>query len=136
MLQEYWAEIGGKPEAPKKRKGGKSTSESEATPGSAKGANKRMKREQEWSPPPGSWEHDVDTVDTVEENLDPATGKLQRYAYLVWKNQRKTQHPLAHVYQKCPQKVRPSPQEHRAQANLGRCSNTTRAISFLHTTRR
>jgi len=60
----------------------------------------------EWSPPPGSWEHDVDHIDTVEQTKDPKTGQLEKFAYLVWTNKQKTQHPLKHVYQKCPQKVR------------------------------
>lgn len=45
-------------------------------------------------------------VDTVEETKNPKTGQLERFAYLVWNNQKKTQHPLKHIYQKCPQKVR------------------------------
>jgi chromobox protein 1 len=102
VLNEYFESIGGRPEVGKKRKGRKSAARSESgTPA----ANKRLKQEKEWSPPPGSWEHDVNFVDTVEELKDPVTGKKVRYAYLVWVNQRKTQHPLAHVYQKCPQKM-------------------------------
>jgi chromobox protein 1 len=101
-LNEYFEEIGGRPD-PKKRKGRKSTA---AESGSATPVtNKRLKKEKEWSPPPGSWEHDVNYVDTVEEQKDPQTGKKARYAYLVWVNQKKTQHPLAHTYQKCPQKM-------------------------------
>jgi chromobox protein 1 len=103
ILEEYWNSIGGKPEVKtKKRKGRKSAAEKEVIP--AKEA-KRAKKEKEWSPPPGSWELDVDFVDTVEESLDNKTGKKERFAYLVWNNQKKTQHPLAHVYQKCPQKM-------------------------------
>ena len=86
-----------------KRKGRKSAAadEDSATPASAK----RAKKEKEWSPPPGSWETEVDYVDTVEESLDHKTGQMQRYAYLVWSNQKKSQHLLHHVYQKCPQKM-------------------------------
>jgi chromobox protein 1 len=103
VLNEYFEEIGGRPEPGKKRKGRKSTAaESEReTPVTAK----RLKKEKEWSPPPGSWEHEVSHVDTVEEAKDPVTGKKTRYAYLVWVNQKKTQHPLPHVYQKCPQRM-------------------------------
>ncbi|KAF1953250.1 hypothetical protein CC80DRAFT_478324 [Byssothecium circinans] len=105
VLHEYWDAIGGDPGAGqgKKRKGRKSAAGSEsATPAVT---NKKIKKEVEWEPPKGSWEHDVDQVETVEELRDPTTGKLGRFAYLVWKNHRKTQHPLAHVYQKCPQKM-------------------------------
>lgn len=104
VIVEYFEEIGGRPE-PKggqKRKGRQSGVKSESgTPAGAK----RVKQEKSWSPPPGSWEHDVSHIDTVEETQDPKTGKLGRFAYLVWNNDKKTQHPLKHVYSKCPQKV-------------------------------
>jgi hypothetical protein len=107
VLTEYFERIGGRPE-PKgqKRKGRPSNAglkPESATPASSV---KRVKAEKEWSPPPGSWEHDVDYVDNVEETADPRTGEHGRFAYLIWKNHNKTQHPLKHVYQKCPQKVR------------------------------
>lgn len=105
VLNEYFDQIGGRPE-PKpgqKRKGRVSGVKSKSgTP--ASGA-KRVKQEKTWSPPPGSWEHDVDYIDTVEERQDPKTGTLEKFAYLVWTNEKKTQHPLKHIYQKCPQKV-------------------------------
>lgn len=105
VITEYFEEIGGRPE-PKggqKRKGRQSGVKSEA--GIPASSAKRVKQEKQWSPPPGSWEHDVSHIDTVEETLDPKTGTLGRFAYLVWNNDKKTQHPLKHVYQKCPQKV-------------------------------
>jgi chromobox protein 1 len=105
VVKEYFEEIGGRPD-PKvgqKRKGRQSGVKSEsATP--AAGV-KKVKAEKAWAPPQGSWEHDVDYIDTVEERADPKTGELARFAYLVWTNDKKTQHPLKHVYQKCPQKV-------------------------------
>ncbi|OAL54735.1 hypothetical protein IQ07DRAFT_559028 [Pyrenochaeta sp. DS3sAY3a] len=104
VLKEYFADIGGRPE-PKgqKRKGRQSGVKGDSeTPAST---TKRVKQEQPWSPPPGSWEHDVSHVDTVEETKNPKTGQLERFAYLVWNNQKKTQHPLKHIYQKCPQKM-------------------------------
>lgn len=66
-----------------------------------------MKKDEEkpWDPPHGSWEHDVSFIDTVEEKPDPKTGEKKRFAYLHWNNGRKTQHPLKHVYSKCPQKM-------------------------------
>lgn len=104
VMKEYFEEIGGRPE-PKgqKRKGRQSGLKSDT--GTPASSAKRAKQEKQWSPPPGSWEHDVSHVDTVEESLDPKTGGLERFAYLVWNNQKKTQHPLKHVYQKCPQKM-------------------------------
>jgi hypothetical protein len=106
VIAEYFDEIGGRPE-PKggqKRKGRASGVKSESGTPAASSA-KRAKQEKAWSPPPGSWEHDVSHIDTVEESQDPKTGTLGRFAYLVWNNNKKTQHPLKHVYQKCPQKV-------------------------------
>lgn len=91
----------GKEAAGKKRKGRKSIADldqSTSTP-----AAKRAKPD--WEPPPGSWEHDVDYVETVEESLDPKTGTPNRFGYVIWDNGRKTQHPLHHLYQKCPQKM-------------------------------
>lgn len=105
VLKEYFADIGGRPE-PKgqKRKGRQSGVK--ADPDMPAATVKRVKQEQPWSPPPGSWEHDVSHVDTVEETKNPKSGQLERFGYLVWNNQKKTQHPLKHIYQKCPQKVR------------------------------
>jgi chromobox protein 1 len=105
VLNEYFAVIGGRPELKggQKRKGRQSGVKSEsATPAASA---KKIKTEKAWSPPPGSWEHEVDYIDTVEERVDPKTGEVGKFAYLVWTNEKKTQHPLRHVYQKCPQKV-------------------------------
>lgn len=112
VMNEYFAKIGGRPE-PKgqKRKGRPSISGTKSASGTPTASSKRPKSEKAhrvekaWSPPPGSWEHDVSYVDTVEEMRDPKTGELGKFVYLVWLNQQKTQHPLKHVYQKCPQKV-------------------------------
>ncbi|KAF2472474.1 uncharacterized protein BDR25DRAFT_283918 [Lindgomyces ingoldianus] len=109
VLNEYFDEIGGRPQPgesakSRKRKGRKSNFKSESGTPAASSA-KRPKREKDWSPPPGSWENDVEYVDTVEESIDNKTGQLARFAYLVWTNQKKTQHPLKHCYRKCPQKM-------------------------------
>ncbi|KAF2263104.1 hypothetical protein CC78DRAFT_466513 [Lojkania enalia] len=104
ILHEYWDSIGGRPNPKtRKRKGRKSAAEPETS--TPVNDAKRARKEKEWSPPPGSWEHDVAYVDTVEESIDSKTGNPTRYAYLVWNNRRKTQHPLVHVNQKCPQKM-------------------------------
>jgi chromobox protein 1 len=115
VLAEYHEDIGGRPE-PKgtKRKAGSAKSESGTPAASSKRGRPAedkptLKVEKSWSPPLGSWEHDVSYVDTVEElsgGVDPKTGERNLVAYVVWKNQKKTQHPLRHLYQKCPQKVR------------------------------
>lgn len=110
VLKEYYEDIGGRPE-PKgtKRKGRASTAKSDTgTPASSSKRSKQARDEpvdKPWSPPPGSWEHDVSHIDTVEQSIDPKTGKEAKFAYIVWNNQKKTQHPLKHIYTKCPQKV-------------------------------
>ncbi|RYO39295.1 hypothetical protein AA0113_g5642 [Alternaria arborescens] len=112
VLNEYFKSIGGRPE-PKgqKRKGRpslagrKSASETLASSTKRAKADKEEKKVAQWSPPPGSWEHDVHEIDTVEQTKNPKTGELEKFAYLVWNNNQKTQHPLKHVYQKCPQKM-------------------------------
>ncbi|KAL5611024.1 hypothetical protein FOBRF1_007141 [Fusarium oxysporum] len=53
-----------------------------------------------WSPPSGSWEDEIETIDTCEENNN---GYLT--VYLTWKNGQKTKHDTEIIYKKCPQKV-------------------------------
>lgn len=55
---------------------------------------------EKWSPPAGSWEDEIDTIDACE---DEGSGRL--VVYLVWKNGRKTKHDTKVIYKKCPQKV-------------------------------
>lgn len=110
VLEEYFEDIGGRPEKPSKgtkRKGAAATKSETGTPASSSKRSKKAPSpaERAWSPPPGSWEHDVSHIDTVEQSIDPKTGKEVKFAYIVWNNQKKTQHPLKHIYTKCPQKV-------------------------------
>jgi chromobox protein 1 len=58
----------------------------------------------EWSPPAGSWEDEVDFVETVEETPNKS-GQPEKNAYIVWKNGKKTMNSLPQLYQKCPQKM-------------------------------
>jgi chromobox protein 1 len=53
-----------------------------------------------WSPPAGSWEDEISSIDACE---DEGSGKL--VVYLVWKNGQKTKHETPVIYKKCPQKV-------------------------------
>ncbi|KAH7175572.1 hypothetical protein EDB81DRAFT_12143 [Dactylonectria macrodidyma] len=53
-----------------------------------------------WSPPAGSWEDDIETIDACE---DEGSGKL--IVYLIWKNGQKTKHETHIIYKKCPQKM-------------------------------
>ncbi len=54
----------------------------------------------EFKPPTGSWEDEVVAIDACEGNEGTVV------VYLTWKGGHKTQHPLAQVYKRCPQKVR------------------------------
>ncbi|KAG9187179.1 hypothetical protein G6011_05050 [Alternaria panax] len=104
VLNEYFKKIGGRPE-PKgqKRKGRPSAAGAKSESGTPVSSTKRAKADKEekkvaqWSPPPGSWEHDVAYIDTVEQTKNPKTGELEVFAYLVWNNEQKTQHPLKHM---------------------------------------
>ncbi|KAK5994995.1 Chromo domain-containing 2-like protein [Cladobotryum mycophilum] len=53
-----------------------------------------------WSPPAGSWEDEIESIDACE---DEGSGRL--VVYLVWKNGRKTKHDTSVIYKKCPQKM-------------------------------
>jgi chromobox protein 1 len=111
VLKEYFEDIGGRPEKSSKGTKRKSAAAAKSETGTPASSSKRPKKapspvEKAWSPPPGSWEHDVSHIDTVEQSIDPKTGKEAKFAYIVWNNQKKTQHPLKHIYTKCPQKVR------------------------------
>jgi len=54
----------------------------------------------EFKPPTGSWEDEVVGIDACEG------GEGDVVVYLTWKGGHKSQHPLAQVYKRCPQKVR------------------------------
>ncbi|KAG4427669.1 hypothetical protein IFR05_016846 [Cadophora sp. M221] len=53
----------------------------------------------DFKPPTGSWEDVVVAIDACEGS------KGSVVAYLTWKGGHKTQHPLAQVYKRCPQKM-------------------------------
>ncbi|KAH7236149.1 hypothetical protein BKA59DRAFT_486399 [Fusarium tricinctum] len=53
-----------------------------------------------WSPPAGSWEDEIETIDACE---DEGSGKL--IVYLIWKNGHKTKHDVQIIYKKCPQRM-------------------------------
>jgi len=53
----------------------------------------------DFKPPTGSWEDAVVAIDACEGTEGSVV------VYLTWKGGHKTQHPLAQVYKRCPQKV-------------------------------
>ncbi|PHH74962.1 hypothetical protein CDD82_4647 [Ophiocordyceps australis] len=80
-----------------------------ATPASAKRSRKNGTHPSEmtppatskkWSPPAGSWEDEIETIDACE-----AEGNGKLVVYLIWKNGRKTRHDTSIIYKKCPQKM-------------------------------
>lgn len=117
-LEEYFKRIGGRPQLkPKGQK--KRKNQSISGSGQGRGKGKKFKQDGDedaasednvvratrWEPPKGSWEDEVISVDTVEEQPNHATGQKERYALINWKNGKRTSHPLKVVNQKCPQRV-------------------------------
>jgi chromobox protein 1 len=122
-LNEYLASVGGKEailaaweekkaDAPKKgkKRARASTTNENGTNGSTKRGKKSnhpssasppaSASKAEFKPPTGSWEDEVVAIDACEGNEGTVV------VYLTWKGGHKTQHPLAQVYKRCPQKVR------------------------------
>jgi len=132
LLAEYHKKIGGKPmisdasSTSKKRKQSNTLTVNQAR---KRGANKddadtpTTKRKIKgaapaWEPPTGLWEEDVVSVESVEQVPDPKTGELVLMGYVVWKDDRKTQHGLQHLYKKCPQKMLQYYERHLVFKNL------------------
>ncbi|KAI9793300.1 MAG: hypothetical protein M1833_000799 [Piccolia ochrophora] len=103
-LKDYYNGIGGKPKKPaavkRKRK-------SLGTPQATTNRRKSQKVEardtppedenSRWKPPAGSWEEDIQAVDTIERDGDVL------WVYLFWRKGKRTRHPLQKCYVKCPQ---------------------------------
>jgi chromobox protein 1 len=128
ILNEYLASVGGKElilnaweekraraAAQKGKKGGRAST---GTPQAATNAATKGRKSQshppfvtslasvsqaEFKPPTGSWEDEVVAIDACQGNEGTVV------VYLTWKAGQKTQHPLAQVYKRCPQKVRTVP---------------------------
>ncbi|KAF4345707.1 chromatin-associated swi6 [Fusarium beomiforme] len=116
ILDAYFAKFGGREKlfeetetAAKTKKRRRATTN--GTPSTAASTTKRSRREhpansatpataKRWSPPAGSWEEEIETIDACE---DEGSGKL--IVYLIWKNGRKTKHDTEVIYKKCPQKM-------------------------------
>ncbi|KJZ78453.1 hypothetical protein HIM_01844 [Hirsutella minnesotensis 3608] len=116
VLQEYYVRIGGRDkifeESEKAARGKKRGRASSGTPVTT-AATKRSRKNgvhpadtsppataKKWSPPAGSWEDEIESIDACE---DEGSGKL--VVYLIWKNGRKTKHDTTVIYKKCPQKM-------------------------------
>lgn len=114
-LDKYFKKVGGRPSATAEKKSKKRKKDDVDTP---KGGRKKTKtespaptngkkagKEQEWRPPSGSWETHLMNIDTIEETRDLKTNQLERYAYVVWNDGRKTRHKLATLNAQAPQIV-------------------------------
>ncbi|PMD13566.1 hypothetical protein NA56DRAFT_651711 [Hyaloscypha hepaticicola] len=119
ILNEYLERVGGKEailaawqekkDATKKgKKRSRASTGAEATNGTKRGKKNGHPKDQsppasaskaEWKPPTGSWEEHVTGIDACEGNDNNVV------VYLTWKGGHKTQHPLAAVYKRCPQKM-------------------------------
>ncbi|RFU74650.1 chromo domain-containing [Trichoderma arundinaceum] len=136
ILDAYLESIGGREkiyeETQDAARGKKRNRTSSSTPAAA---TKRSKRNgahpsdstppataDKWSPPAGSWEDEIETIDACE---DEGSGRL--VVYLVWKNGRKTKHDTKVIYKKCPQKAT---YLHRGSSDAKGTSINTRAASY------
>jgi chromobox protein 1 len=124
ILNEYLASVGGKEQIltlweekkaeAAQKKGKKRGRASTGTPqNGANGAKRSRKvgghpgsetppasaKQAEFKPPSGNWEDEVVHIDACEGNDQTVV------VYLTWKGGQKSQHPLAQVYKRCPQKV-------------------------------
>jgi len=104
VLDEYFESIGGKPQyaAPTNKRSRPSV----GTPGTAKkkkttpsNESPAPTEEPKWKPPPGSWEEEIQAIDTLEKT------EKGLICYLQWANGRKSQHEVHTVYKKAPQRM-------------------------------
>jgi len=104
VLDEYFESIGGKPQyaAPTNKRSRPSV----GTPGTAKkkkttpsNDSPAPTEEPKWKPPPGSWEEEIQAIDTLEKT------EKGLICYLQWANGRKSQHEVHTVYKKAPQRM-------------------------------
>ncbi|ODM17520.1 hypothetical protein SI65_07195 [Aspergillus cristatus] len=120
LVEEYYRVQGGRPEkpAPKKRK---SVGRPKQTP--EKAAPKRQKKSDgnaigtptsiageenenedvyaDWTPNRKSWENDVQSIETIMREAETSI----LYAYIQWKDGRKSKVSLETCYEKCPKKM-------------------------------
>lgn len=69
------------------------------------GTVKRKGKKSDWEPPTGSWEREVNVIESIEEHVDEKTGEMKRWAYVIWNNGKQTKHELRTMNGKAPQKV-------------------------------
>lgn len=121
ILNDYLASLGGKEaimeaheeklEAAKKGKKRARSSTGVDTPSNGTKRGRKGKNDhpldttppasasREFAPPTGNWEEEVRDIDACEGK----DGKP--IVFVTWKNGNKSQHPLAQIYKRCPQKM-------------------------------
>ncbi|KAF1809773.1 hypothetical protein P152DRAFT_461155 [Eremomyces bilateralis CBS 781.70] len=124
VLQAYWDLIGGKPEpATKGKRKRQPTGTPAAAESSGRGRGRKRSRvggesdsatpevkhvirgKKAWEPPKGSWEKEIVSIDTLEEQRNTKNGENQVYGFVVWNNGQKSKYLLETLKGKCPQKL-------------------------------
>ncbi|KAF2152938.1 chromo-domain-containing protein [Myriangium duriaei CBS 260.36] len=107
ILEEYHKKIGGAPTP--KPKGGRgkrkavstTSSPAPAAPAARAGRpTKKAKANGEWKPPVGSWEDEVESIQTISDDIDDELN-----VFMLFNDGHKSKHPMSLVRQKCPQKL-------------------------------
>ncbi|KAK8182780.1 hypothetical protein BC567DRAFT_65871 [Phyllosticta citribraziliensis] len=89
-----------------RRKSGRGQETDAATP--KEEAPMPSKEKESSALPPGSWEKQIASIDTIVQEPHEKTGNMERYAYVSWTDgskNRRTKHSMALLKQKCPQKL-------------------------------
>lgn len=120
VLEEYYKQIGGRPQKPAPKPGPgrkrKSTGDSKSvTPAPSAAEPKRRRKSakaeethvdtdlemDDWVPKSNNWEKELQSVDTIIR--DPENNGL--YAFILWKNGKRSRVAIESCYEKCPRKV-------------------------------
>ncbi|KAG7403609.1 Chromo domain-containing protein 2 [Fusarium oxysporum f. sp. rapae] len=121
ILNEYFDAIGGRDKIVEESNKAANTKKRRLTTNDTSSTRpKRLKRNEahvgdktlpaalkKWSPPSGSWEDEIEKIDTCEEDDNE---KL--IVCLIWKNGQTTKHEAQTIYKKCPQKMLKFYEEH------------------------
>lgn len=114
MLEEYHKSIGGKPVAESKAKGGRGkrkSAASTASPAAAGRAGRPAKKAKSngegWTPPIGTWEDKVQSIQTICDDNERTNGKdkMTLHVFMQFNDGHRTKFPMELVRQKCPQKL-------------------------------
>ncbi|KAI9781750.1 MAG: hypothetical protein M1839_005743 [Geoglossum umbratile] len=138
MLEEYYQKIGGRPKLSKKAISGKRARDNKSnTPQSSRKGSKSRKtndygstrlgsaspptkvERDHWEPPKGSWENDVQTVDTIEQD------RRGLQVYLQWNNGHKSTHAIDIAKKKCPMKLLDFYEQHLVFKQGGAIDNSS-----------